>query len=184
MPTPLGHAITGLAIYTLGSEKNSFPSVDKNYGLIVVCVLASWAPDLDFIYWSENGITLSGLYHHGITHSIGFAIIVGVLTSAIAFVINSPLYLKAGVLASVSYSAHVLLDLLGHDTYAVNGIGVPALWPITGEYFVFSVMPPTNRLEPFSPETIFGVGAELLLTGALLLGAIAWRQAKGRKTNI
>ena len=184
MPTPLGHAITDLAIYTIGLEKKNTSHVDRNYGLIAVCVLASWAPDLDFIHWSENGITLSGLYHHGVTHSIGFAIIAGILTSAIAFVINSQAYLKAGFLASVSYSAHVFLDLLGHDTYAINGIGVPALWPITSEYFVFSVMPPTNRLEPFSPETIFGVGAELLLTGALLLGAIAWRQAKGEKRNI
>ena len=133
MPTPVGHALAGVAVgclITVGSRIGTKPvSCRKPSSLdvfstwwlpIYVFAFLGMLPDLDF---------LAGI-HSTYTHSLGAATVVGI---ASAFLINTK-RLRTAFALSAAYGSHVLLDWLGTDTVAPKGI--MALWPLSQKYFL------------------------------------------------
>ena len=73
MPLPVGHSLAGYLIY-LGAERDT--SLYR-WKLILLYVFAANLPDLDILPGFLMG--LPNRYHHGISHSLGFAILAGMV---------------------------------------------------------------------------------------------------------
>jgi inner membrane protein len=114
MPSPLGHALGGLAAGWVVVP----PSIrSRNWTDAAWFAAAGVAADLDL---------LAGA-HSGPTHSIGAAALVGLAT----FLARSRGRFALAV--SAAYASHILLDWLGSD--GAPPIGIMALWPFTREYY-------------------------------------------------
>jgi LexA-binding, inner membrane-associated putative hydrolase len=75
MPSPLGHILCGTFVYLIGTSRK------KPSNLIMgTTLVASIVPDFDFL----PGILMGepGAFHHGISHSVGFAFLFGTLVFA------------------------------------------------------------------------------------------------------
>lgn len=141
MPSPVGHALAGVAAAWLSggrlprgvhgtvfrpfSRRTPTPSLDVTVPTmeIVLFGAAAIAPDLDLLFGA----------HSTCTHSIGAVIIVFALTIAVAGVRQWRIAL--GVAAA--WGSHILLDWFGTDTSPP--IGVMALWPFDSGYYQSSL---------------------------------------------
>jgi inner membrane protein len=116
MPSPVGHALAGVAVGWLIERR---PAVFTPAGALMTAAygIVAASPDLDLLLES----------HRGPAHGIGFAVIAGIVAwlltrrapTAFAF--------------ALAYGSHVLLDWLGTDT--TPPIGLMALWPWSREYY-------------------------------------------------
>ncbi len=87
-------------------------------------------PDLDFL----PGLLVGrpALYHQGVTHSMGFALLVSLGTAALYRLCGRP-FSAVFHLGFLSYLSHLLLDALSPDGRLPYGI--PLLWPLSTAYF-------------------------------------------------
>jgi inner membrane protein len=131
MATPIGHALAGYAVYGFAGRKEE----QERLGLLLVCVALAIAPDLDFVPGLLFGTP--ALFHQGITHSIGFALVVSVVAAAVYRLVIGKGFIVVFFLGFLSYTSHLLIDYFGPDIRMPYGI--PVLWPISGEYFISPV---------------------------------------------
>lgn len=183
MPTPLGHSLVGLAV--MGAAPFAAPD-DGARGkmwLAAYCVAVANLADLDFIWWNGDGFSVSALFHHGVTHSLGFALIVAAVAGAVARLRGRKDYARLAVLTAVLYSSHVLADMLNEDTYLINGVGLPALWPLTDTYFIFPILPAIARDAVFTMANAKAITAEILFFGGIMI-AVWWRRLFRNRTPL
>jgi membrane-bound metal-dependent hydrolase YbcI (DUF457 family) len=114
------------------------------------------APDLDLLTQ----------VHRGPTHSVGAAIVVGLV--ALAATRDA----RWALAAAAAWGSHVLLDWLGTDTWPPSG--VMALWPISRRYFQagLPLFPAVSRrywLPGFWGDNLKAVAVEVCV-----LAPIAW----------
>jgi inner membrane protein len=130
MATPLGHSLAGYAIYNLARGAQGKPS----RGQFLLCICMASAADLDFL----PGVLLGSptLYHQGITHSLGFALLVSLGVAGVCRLRKTPFLTMFGV-SALAYLSHLAIDFLGSDTRPPYGI--PLLWPISTEHFLSSI---------------------------------------------
>lgn len=182
MPSPLGHALAGLAA---GWALDPAPHGDRRRtaGRGAIFAVVATLPDLDLLV----GI------HRGPTHSLAASALAGVVAwacygwgarrgggagaSKARGPASAPLRLALPVAAA--YATHVLLDWLGADSSAP--IGLMALWPVSHEYYaasrpVFLAISRRYWLADFWGLNLRAVGRELLWLGPLAL--LAWRMRR------
>jgi inner membrane protein len=133
--------------------------------------------DLDFI----PGI-LAGkhdLYHHGVTHSLGAALLAGLVMALAGW--RSGRALRWGVMGFAVYFAHVVLDAMGQDTSLPYG--VPLWWPFSPEYVIadWAFFLDIRRVPfgwPVIRHNLVAVGVELAVLGppALLVTWLRFRR--------
>jgi inner membrane protein len=123
MPSPVGHSLMAYIIHRATAR----PVATHNWSVIALYLFAANAPDLDFI----PGLFVGQLsrFHHGPSHSIGFAILFATLAS-LCFRRSTRVF----VLAFSLYLSHVLLDYLIQDPSPPYG--VPLFWPFSDEYYM------------------------------------------------
>jgi inner membrane protein len=128
MATPLAHSLAGYAIYRFGDDRQGRGGL----GLALLALTMANAADLDFL----PGLVVGkpALYHQGISHSLGIALLVSV-GSAVLFrrLIAQPLTLVIAV-GFFAYVSHLVIDMLGPDLGPPYGI--PLFWPISGVYVI------------------------------------------------
>jgi hypothetical protein len=135
VPSPVGHAIAGLAAGWLIAgaparhlSNTSAPRLDPAdqpwiatwRGALIFAGLAV-SPDLDLLVHA----------HSMYTHSIGATLIVMLAVAAL-----TPARARrwtAAVACGAAYATHMLLDWMGNDT--TPPIGIMALWPFTSGYY-------------------------------------------------
>ena len=118
MPSPVGHALGGLAAgWLLQPRPPSRPPLASAENLVFVALAI--APDLD----------LFGLVHRGVSHSLGATLVVGAVVWCAR---RGPGRTRFALAATAAYGSHVLFDWMGGDTSPP--LGVPALWPLTNAY--------------------------------------------------
>ena len=163
MPSPLGHALGGAAIGLLAGY--SQPTTWR-----VPAVLGAIAcfPDLDLLTSQ----------HSGITHSIGFATLAGLVVLA-----GSGNH-RFAFAAMAAYGSHVLFDWLGHDT--APPFGVMALWPFDSGFHLspWTPLPPVSRqywLPGFWAHTMKVTLVELMLFGGAF--ALTWWRTNWRRSD-
>lgn len=117
MPSPLGHALGGMAAGWLVVRPARGSAVDVVKSGAWFAVLAN-VPDLDLLIGP----------HREATHSFAAALMVGLAAAAIT---RRP---RLGVAAACAYGSHVVLDWLGADT--APPFGVMALWPFRHEHYL------------------------------------------------
>lgn len=180
MPTPLGHSFMGLAVMGATPFHTLVNGARERVWLAVYCVAVANMADLDFIWWNGASFSVSSLFHHGITHSFGFALIVAAVAYAVARLRGRKDSAKLAVLTTVLYSSHVLVDLLNEDNYPQNGVGLPALWPLTETYFTFPTIPGVSRDHIFTFGNAKAVMVEVLLFGGVMTAVWGYRFWRNR----
>lgn len=159
MPSPVGHALGGIA-----AAWRLVPRRNRHAAALLAAVAV--APDLDLIVGT----------HRGASHSIGAAVLAGV---AAWLFLRNPRWAAAVALA---WGSHVLLDWLSNDTRPP--IGIMALWPVTSAYYksAVEIFPPVSRRyweARFWVYNLRAVTAELILLGPLAAFAL-WRAHRAR----
>jgi inner membrane protein len=174
MPTPMGHTLAGIIVYSL--HKKPFLG-DRFLPLILAAGMAN-APDLDWLPGILSG--QPALYHQGISHSLGFALLVSA-GIALLFSLRDRPFLPVFSLCLAAYLSHLGLDLFTYDGRAPYGI--PLLWPISDATFlspepifrgVHHVKSTTASISDFltgvlNPNNLFTIALEILYLLPVLL---------------
>ncbi|WP_291983176.1 metal-dependent hydrolase [Luteitalea sp.] len=171
MPSPLGHALAGLAVGVLAAGPRALvraldpPAARRPIDTALLALLPFAAlgalPDIDLLF----GV------HSMYTHSVGAVLIV----LAVARVVTGGW--RWALAAALAYASHILLDWLGHDTTAP--IGVMALWPFTPGFYQSDLhlfLPISRRywVQGFLAHNLTAVAREVLVIGPLAFFAY-WR---------
>ena len=138
MPTPIGHALAGVAAGCLaaagcerlsrGRRERSAPgrTPGRNGASggplrpAMGFALLGMLPDLDLVF---------GM-HRGISHSLGATLVAAGIAGALA----PGRRVRAVIVTAATFASHVLLDWCGADPGTPSGI--MALWPWTSEFYV------------------------------------------------
>jgi membrane-bound metal-dependent hydrolase YbcI (DUF457 family) len=190
MPTPVGHAIGGLAAAWL-TESATGKLSSRSWSrmlLAAACAAAAVSPDLDLLVG----------HHRTYTHSIGAVAAAGAVAwlfarrrrelSSGAHPPSRGESLRPGIVAvavAAAYASHLLLDWLGKDSS--NPPGLTALWPFSSRFYISgaNVFGEVSRRywkpEEFIVGNFLAVGRELLILVpiAALAYALAARRLAG-----
>lgn len=134
MPSPLGHALAGVAAgWLVPARPATCDRAPRRPGRALATALGfaalGAAPDLDLLVGA----------HSRQSHSIGAAVLVALLIGAISR------RWDLGLASGAAWASHVLLDWLGTD--GTPPIGIMALWPWSDGFYESSVhlFPPIER---------------------------------------
>ena len=135
-----------------------------------IVTIAAVLPDVDFAWGGHNRET----------HSIGAAILAGLLVLAWK---RDP---RLALAVALSWSTHVLFDWLGSDD--TPPLGVMALWPIDSNFyfanaFVFEAISRRYWLDNFYPHNGWAVMKEILILGPIAVAVIAFRSRARRRSR-
>ena len=173
MPSPVGHGLGGIAVGWLAAPR-------QNREAAFVLAAVAIAPDLDLVFGT----------HREASHSIGAAVLAGLIALAVARFARSASWRDAmrwsGAVA-LAWLSHVVLDWLSNDTRPP--IGVMALWPFTQAHFkaAIEIFPPVSRRyweSQFWLYNLRAVLAELLIVGPIA-ALVLWsaRRARPRRAR-
>jgi len=125
MPTPIGHALGGVAAGALVVRQLplDIQFLGQRLSAPLLFAFLGMFADIDFVVM---------VGHRHATHSISAAILAGAATVFIA-----PRQLRVWVASAAAYGTHVLLDWLGTDTVAP--FGLMALWPFDTAHYQSSL---------------------------------------------
>jgi inner membrane protein len=175
MPSPIGHSLLGCGFYTAFRSSNG-----HDLKLIGLCLFAANAADMDFV----PGLLIGdpNRFHHGISHSLGVAVLFA--TACSAFRLMGPsFWSNVGFFFSL-YFSHVAIDYFSID----NGFpyGVMVFWPLTNEYYIapFAFLPDIRRSSMageffeslFTLHNLWAVTVESILISPILL--VIWAVKK------
>ena len=155
MPSPIGHALGGIAAGWLLQPESPGRSSRSSRTATIAFAALGMAPDLDLLLGP----------HRGPSHSVGAAALIG-LVAWMAFR-ASPGAARLGLACAAAYGSHVLLDWLGSDSSPPHGL--VALWPFSAAHYqapwqVFlSVSRRIHRPELFWIPNLVALGLELLI---------------------
>jgi membrane-bound metal-dependent hydrolase YbcI (DUF457 family) len=183
MPSPIGHALTGLAV------RQARPGVFFAAPWLESLFLLFLAnlPDLDFLPGILSGFP--NLYHHGIFHSLGAALAVAVAGGWL-FLLGKRRFRSAASVIFILYVIHLLLDYFAGDTRPPYGM--PLFWPFSGDYFLaprplFLNIARSGRSGDFfsslfNRHNLDAVLREVMILGGVALVAWLWRRRQdGRR---
>ena len=129
------------------------------------------APDLDLLLRLVDGRN----HHQAESHSVGCALLAGLVVFVLARIRAWPRPAELGLLALGGWLSHVALDYLGRDTHPP--IGIMALWPFSGGYFKFPWPVFLDIGRTLTWETVFhdalAVAWEVMLLAPVVL--LVWR---------
>jgi inner membrane protein len=179
MPSPVGHALAGVAVAWVAdlvpgrrawrtAGPATSPFVRAGGILTLVCGALAVAPDLDLLV----------LRHRAITHSLGAVIIVFIVATAVTGWVTRGLpVVRIGLMCAAAYGSHLLLDWLAVDTTLPYGL--QALWPFSDSWFISGVdlFPGTERRDILSLAAIRTNLRALSYETAILLPVLGllWR---------
>jgi inner membrane protein len=156
MPTVFAHALvafTGARLLRLDP------------GLTGAAVACAVLPDLD-VFAPAFGVPWSSfLAHRGFTHTLGFALLLGIALALLVFRRRPPWRLDtiAALLALATFT-HPLLDMLTN-----GGRAIPILWPFDDAPHFFPWRP--IEVSPFIAGFFSRRGLEVLANEAVWIGA-------------
>jgi membrane-bound metal-dependent hydrolase YbcI (DUF457 family) len=173
MPSPIGHALAGLAAawavdlvpgdraWRIAPASASWYTRAGN-GLTLACVGLGAAPDLDLLF----------LTHRTATHSVAAVAFVALFAAAMAVRVDRPIA-RVAAMCAAAYATHLLLDWLGVDAFPPRGI--QALWPLSHAWFISGTdfFGQTARREIFTAPNMIknlrAIAQELTIFGPILV---------------
>jgi inner membrane protein len=174
MPSPLGHALAGVAI-AWSAEAIKRRQIDFTRGstLAVAAAGLAVAADLDWLYPPA---------HRAMTHSLVAAVAAAALIAIVKRRERSADTAVVALACGLAYASHLLLDWLGGDTKIPAGIQL--LWPYSNDWFIspVGVFRATDLGGFFKPWTMvsnaLAVLRELLVMVPIAVAAHAWRRRR------
>ena len=154
MPSPIGHALAGVAaawtvdlfpgdrVWRTAPASASWFKRAGN-GLTLSCAALGAAPDLDLLFST----------HRTGTHSLAAVVFVGLIAAVLAANAGRPVA-RVALMCASAYATHLLLDWLGADTYPP--FGIQAFWPFSHEWFISGtdLFRQTARQQVFTSEHV------------------------------
>jgi inner membrane protein len=155
----------------------------QRWQLMVFYLLVANAADLDFIPGLLVG--MPNRYHHGVSHSVGFAALIAVACSLLMFFLKRDSFSRSFPIVFCLYCSHIVLDYLSIDT--TSPYGVPLFWPFSNEYYIasFAFLPSIRRASIsgvefvtslFSLHNLLAISVEFLLLFPFILLISAFRK--------
>jgi membrane-bound metal-dependent hydrolase YbcI (DUF457 family) len=173
MPSPLGHALAGLAVAWSAEAMTRMPLGWRAGSTIAVtCAALAIGPDVDWVYPPV---------HRMMTHSLFATGLVFALAAGIGLR-RRPTRWKTAAVCAAAYGSHLLLDWLGGDTKVPAGIQL--LWPLDHKWFIsdVSVFRATDIGGFFQPRVMISNALAVLGEVAVLLPlallALFWRRRR------
>ena len=173
MPSPIGHALAGLAVgWCTIRDRNAAGARDTT--LLIACVLAATLPDLDLLY---------SPWHRLATHGIGTSVLIFIVVVLVTGKVTGRGAWRVAAIVAVAHVSHILLDWLGADRRPP--LGIQALWPFDTAFYIsgWDLFLSTERRDPFSWATVLWNGRaairELLIMAPV--AALAWGFRRIRK---
>jgi len=172
VPSPLAHALAGLAVHIATAPADQI--ADRRRALVTIG--GALAPDLDFAWKLVDGVN----HHQAQGHSLGVGLLLAALVAAVAAGRGAPRPLGLGLAALLGWGSHLLLDLMNVDTNPP--IGLMALWPFSAGYYkspwpVFLDIGRTLNWRTVRHDTL-AIAWEVLVLGLVLVAV--WR-VRGRR---
>jgi inner membrane protein len=171
----IGHLAVGMACGRAYANFRDDRALVRR-AMIAFSVISLW-PDIDALGFAF-GVRYSDPFgHRGATHSLTFAVLIGLATFAFAKWKNLPA-MRTALFAGGVAASHCLLDTM---TYG-GGLGCALLWPFTDARFWapvrFIPIAPIG-LHLFSPRGLYVMAFETILFSPFFLYALfARREAK------
>jgi membrane-bound metal-dependent hydrolase YbcI (DUF457 family) len=172
MPLPVAHGLLGAAVAGAISEQ----SRSLRWKPLLIGALLGICPDFDY---GLNWLRVSGGgWHHGFTHSIVFAIAVGLITATVV----GERKLRSVVVFGGATASHTLLDFM-----ITESRGVALWWPFTDQRYKLRMPNPINYTWSDASlwEAVIDVLkislTELLIFGPMLLVVILGRSLAQRR---
>lgn len=182
MSSPVGHSLAGWAIGALWYK--SIKPV--SFKVTALCMFVANAPDLDFLPGALVG--KPNLYHHGLSHSLGAAVIFASLGTLLLRLKKGKEAWSLFPLMIFLYGSHLLLDLISID--GRPPLGIPIFWPLTERYFMIPILPAVKHsaldyattgqvlTDIFSMHNLYVIGFEILLMIPLALVVMWWSRKR------
>lgn len=178
MPSPLGHALGSLIV----GARPGRTSDARRLTAIRLTILAAIgvAPDLDLL-WGRHSME---------THSVGAALIAGLVTLALARTLDVRSWLgvrtnlAAAVLVATVWVAHPLMDMLGADNSPP--FGVMLWWPFSHMFVIapFHLFDAVSRMywrDDFLSHNLAAAAREALILGPV--AAVVWFLRRRQSTD-
>ena len=122
----VGHGAVGVAVWA-GLDKDYHPL--RDHDKTVAAVVLSLIPDLDYLFYWPLGFDLDAT-HRMVTHSLLFAVVVGIALSRWGGLCRISQRGLAAMLFSVVIFSHALTDLATTSGEFPYIPGVPLWWPL------------------------------------------------------
>lgn len=179
MPTILTHAAVPLAAgICLGHKHIPKP-------LLFAGMLAAILPDADVLAFKLGIAYLDQFGHRGASHSLFFALLIGLLAGAFAPFFKVKAWLAAGFVG-ISAASHGLLDMLTN-----GGEGVALFWPANASRYFFPWQ--VIEVSPIAIKRVLSArGLQVLLSEiywvwlpllGICLTCISWRRFSGKNNS-
>ena len=174
MPLPVAHGLIGASVVAALSPSGQ----PGRWKWLAFGAFLGIAPDFDF---ALNWLRISrGGWHHGFTHSIPFAVIVGLVT----IIILRQWKVRSFLVFGAAYVSHTLLDFM-----LTESRGVALWWPLTNQRYRLRL---PNPIDYTWTDDSFRQAAvdllkisfiELLLFAPILLAVILVRQVLTKRSQ-
>jgi len=174
MATDYSHAVAGLGLARLYAAE---PMPWAYWGLAVVLPIV---PDIDVFSSAAYGTWLG---HRGFTHSLIFALLLGIAAAGVTFRYFRVNWWSLAALFFLMIASHGLLDALTR-----GGEGIPFFWPLGNRYGNWGLMPMSDiALELPDPRYSRAIRGELLWlwlpTGLLVGVGMVYRRLKRHESE-
>jgi inner membrane protein len=185
MPSPVGHGLMGVAIYSATVPRRRALHA---WGFLGLCVGFSLLPDLDFVAPMAVGrFDWAQEMHRSFTHTVFFALAAGLVWLAAARLIRPRSAAARWSTAAVIVAcllAHLALDVMNVDTKAPFGVSM--FWPVWDKWFYapIGLLPSVAKRtygDIISWHNVTVALTELAVFGALILVVVGVRLAIGRR---
>jgi hypothetical protein len=171
MPSPIGHALGGIAAgWLIQPRASTGPSSGSAHAATLTFAALGVAADLDLLVGT----------HRGPSHSVGALLLVGLV--AWALLRGRVGGGRVAVASAAAYGSHILLDWLGSDTSPP--IGLLALWPFSSAYYAapWQIFLAVSR-RVHQPELFWRPNALALARELLILGPVVAVVGYGRRSR-
>ena len=168
MPSPIGHALAGVAIAWI-APKHHAEIVSRTSGapgtssLALICASLAVLPDIDLLFLPT---------HRTATHSLFTALAVFIVAAAVTGQVKGRVSWSFAGMCAAAYASHAVCDWMGKDASVPYGLQI--LWPASDRWFIspWPIFPGTERRQIFSGRSVLinlrAVVAEILIFGPLV----------------
>jgi len=182
MGSPISHFLLGLSLFLI--VKFNRKITKKDIPLIGLFLFLSVLPDFDSFIFSNGRIIFDDMYHHGITHSISFSVVIAAVFVLTYYILErlkivnfSKIFnfkkdkfsvLNIFLIVVLILSMHITLDYFTEDLDEPgtgNGKGLMLFFPFTENYYISNqpIIHGVEKTSIFNAKNANAIKEELLL---------------------
>jgi len=185
MPSPVAHSLIGLTLGFArflpggGSWRELMRQAWNRRGWLFLCIVLANAPDIDYIFGIPKGNL--NYYHHTITHTLGWIVLVSLAVWIYTWSRRHDLSIRGLLFILALTGSHLIADFFCADNSPPYGFML--FWPFSDSYWLspVSLFPAPAKKAWADLWTLHNAGVvtvELLVTLPLAAAVLAWKRFK------